>query len=117
MRDRQQWIPGTEPDQIPCGNPRCRDTFYPDPSQPAKKYCSIRCRTIHNNALIAERARQARPPAPETWTVPGTTAPDWDAILAFAGGTESGAQAYLAQIDQAQEPKKRDRRRRYEAAD
>lgn len=105
-------LPGWE---MVCANPHCRALFHYDRTQPGKRYCSERCRTIHNNALIAARQRQQKPPEPR-WhlTDPRSEDVDWDAYSAFAGGTEEGARAFLDQFEAVQAMKRTDRRKKYE---
>lgn len=89
-------IPAPVP--VPCANPACRSMVAPDPLQPGKRYCSVRCRTIRNNALIM--ARSGRKPA-DRWPDMEPESMDrdhWDEYSAFAGGTEAGASAFLKRL-------------------
>lgn len=104
-------LPGWE---LECQNPHCRALFHYDRTQPGKRYCSERCRTLHNNALIAARHRQQKPPEPRWQLVTGGEEPDWDSYSAFAGGSEEGAMAFLEQFEAVQALTRTDRRKRYE---
>lgn len=93
----QQWFPGLEPEPLVCANPHCRRPFPPDPSQPAKRYCCERCRTINNNALIAKRAGKGQPEPWQTISPESMTDDHWTELACFAGGCDEGARVYLEQ--------------------
>lgn len=101
MNPRQTWIPGTEPAPLICANPHCRTPFPPDPSQPGKRYCSVTCRVIHNNALIAARAGQTQPEHWQTIAPESMTDDHWTELACFAGGCDEGARVYLEQYRMA----------------
>lgn len=96
----QQWLQGFKPDDLICANTGCRKPFPPDPSQPAKRYCCERCRTINNNALIAQRAGRKK----KDWHTIGHESMDeerWTELACFAGGCDEGARVYLEQYRMA----------------
>lgn len=107
---QQLSLPGWE---LECANPHCRKPFSYDRTQPGKKYCGEGCRMLHNNALIAARQRQQKPPEPRWQLVTRGEEPDWDAYSAFAGGTEEGAAAFLEQFEAVQAMARTDRRKKY----
>lgn len=93
----QQWLQGFRPDDLICANTGCRKPFPPDPSQPAKRYCCERCRTINNNALIAKRAGKGQPEPWQTISPESMTDEHWTELACFAGGCQEGAGVFIAQ--------------------
>ncbi len=95
---QQLALPGWE---IQCANPRCTTLFPYDRRQPAKRFCSERCRIAVNNELILTRAGGRKHEGFDLVDADTIDTDQWTALACFAGGSLERSAVYLEQYRRA----------------